>query len=114
MRENEESGDLWHDAELEDALEILKQLTQAQAAAEIGISARRFRDIERTRATPRRRTRDAIIRLAEDVRSGYAVGENEISGEPEGGNSFGPIIFGVLLLVASIVAILKLSKPPEV
>jgi len=102
------------DPELDDALEVLKALTQRQVAAEIGINERRLREIERGRATPRRRTRDAIIRLAEDVRAGYAIGEPEISGQSEGGTSLGPIIFGGVLLVALVVAIVKLSKPPEV
>jgi len=102
------------DAELEDALEVLKSLRQCEVAFEIGVSERRLRDIERGRSTPRRRTRDAIIGLAEDVRAGYAIGEPETSAQSEGGTSLGPIIFVGVLLVALIVAVVKFAKPPEV
>jgi DNA-binding XRE family transcriptional regulator len=65
-----ESQDYDEDELLTEALETLKALPQATVAYEIGISERRFRDIERGRSRPRFRTREAILRLADDLRAG--------------------------------------------
>jgi len=59
------------DEELDAALGILKQLSQIEVAAEVGISERRLRDIEHGRVKPRTLTRVAILSLADDVRAGY-------------------------------------------
>jgi len=101
------------DPELDDALEVLKQLTQRQAAAEIGIDERRLREIEHGRSTPRRRTRDAIIRLAEDVRAGTVLEQPTRSGAEDSESNVGLLIFGGVLLVGFVALIVALSKPPE-
>jgi hypothetical protein len=59
-----ESGD----QQLEDALEQLKTIPQSTIASRIGISERRFRDIEQGRSSPRPRTRSAILGLADVLR----------------------------------------------
>lgn len=58
------------DDELDGALEVLKQLPQSTVAYKIGISERRLRDIEHRRSYPRQKTRDAILRLAQEVSEG--------------------------------------------
>ena len=54
------------DEELDTALEVLKRLSQSKAAAGVGISERRYRDIEHG-VRPHKSTREAIIRFAETV-----------------------------------------------
>lgn len=59
------------DDELDAALEVLKQVPQAKVAAELGISERRYRDIEHGLVkNPHKSTREAIIRFAETVSTG--------------------------------------------
>ena len=101
------------DPELDDALEVLKGLPQRQAAAEIGISERRLRDIEWGRSIPRRRTRDAIIRLAEDVLAGRVIDGPTRTEDADGAVSIGPLIFGGVLLVGFIALLVALSKGSE-
>lgn len=100
------------DEELDSALEVLKNLPQREAAAEVGISERRFRDIERHRSTPRPKTRDLIIRLAQNVRADNSIGESIGEAQGDSENLVGPLIFGGLMLVGLIV-ILILLRPPE-
>lgn len=65
-----ESGEYENvDQELEEALELLKSIPQSTVALRIGISERRLRDIERGLSRPRSRTREAILRFADSVRS---------------------------------------------
>jgi hypothetical protein len=99
------------DEELDDALEILKGISQREAAAQIGISERRLRDIEWRRSTPRRKTRDAIIHFAEGVRGGQVIGDSR--GASQGDGSVGPLIFGGVLLAAIIIGMVLHAKPPE-
>ena len=110
-REPEENESNSCDEALLSALEALRSLTQTDVAAEIGISERRLRDIEQRRSTPRRKTRDAIIRLAEKFREGRTTGEPVADSESEG--AIGGLIFGGLLFVGMIVILILLGRPSE-
>jgi hypothetical protein len=59
---------LGEQGELEDAMLALVQLPLAEVAQQVGISARRYRDIQRRRAQPRPFTRQAILNLARSLR----------------------------------------------
>jgi len=71
------------DEELDAALEVLKRLSQSTVAAEVGITERRYREIERGRvAKPHKSTREAIIRFADTVQTGDWPGPGETSSKP--------------------------------
>lgn len=75
------------DQELEEALDALRALPQKSAALRVGISERRLRDIECGRSKPRSSTREAILRLAQEISMGQpstgsqAFGQNSTSGD---------------------------------
>jgi len=109
------------DSVLDAALEVLQQLSQAEVAAEIGISERRLRDIEHHRVKPRKRKRDAIVWFAYEVRSGRRGGDARSSSKPaksysgldanEGGFPWGGAIVGGFFLLALFGAILSGRNP---
>lgn len=104
------------DLELEAALEVLKQIPQTDVASEIGISERRLRDIEHGRVRPRKARREAILWLADEIRSGRWVGKpnslkpskpkSTTSGNEDSSPWAGLIVFGLLVtaLVGRIAA----------
>jgi len=109
------------DDELAAALDVLKGLSQSNAAFEIGVSERRFRDIERGRAQPRRKTREAILRLADDLRAGwrpdadepFVTAKSASSGnESDSGFPVGTLVV-VLFFVGLIAFAMVISRPPE-
>ncbi len=112
--DDEQFFDDRHDArdeELDSALEVLKSLPQSRVAYEIGMNERRLRDIEHGRSKPRARTRDAILRLADEIREGrMSNGLPEASRQPwrsavdhESGGQAGQPGFGPLIAVACFV-----------
>lgn len=94
------------DEELTSALNILKQLPQTEVAAEVGITDRRLRDIERGRVKkPRRETRDALLWLADQVRSGRRAAGLQPTSTPgkshkRGSQDEGAIPYGIAIVVA--------------
>ena len=101
------------DHELNDAIEILRQLPQTEAAAGVGMTVRRYREIEHGRVSnPHKSTREAIIRFADSVRTRrWTRAEHTASYAPvsvtqpeqdEGGFPWAGLMIGGLFLLAII------------
>jgi Helix-turn-helix len=115
-----ESGD--SDPELKAALEVLKQLSQAEVAQEIGISERRLRDIERGRVKkPHKDTRDAILWLGDEIRAGRRATSQRVTkkshksprndAENKGGGSGSSIAIALFFLVIFVIATVTNKNP---
>ena len=74
------------------AIEVLKSIPQSTVAYQIGVSERRLRDIEHGRSTPRQKTREAIMRFAQEVSKGKApAGRSAFEGDEEPRVAISPI-----------------------
>jgi|SRR5579872_192545 len=109
------------ESELADALDCLRRIPQAAAAKALGISDRRYRDIERGYSRPRNRTRAAILKLANDIQAGDRFPSNEAdfesgrvaeyAGLADGSFPWGGVVVFGFLLVWFIGAVIAARNP---